>query len=418
MSAAQCRQGRIASPACSTSSGRTSIPPPCPRSSGRPATRGHWTACGGGRSSTCGGTSRTAHFAAPCTARAGEIYTTTVYFAPGRGPLLEFEQSLCSCPVAVDCKHAVALTLKAADPATGSAARPTPPSPRPQAMPWQRSLESLLEGRPGGTAGQPGGAPLAIELTLSPELPGAPARGRGAGPAAAKPPPSLLARLVRPGKHGGWVGGSLSWAKLDALRTYGEHPAAQVRLLQEIYALYRSRGSQSLYYSYGDGQVDRPVRVRVPPALAAARRSAAVGLRLVYGRKLGAVDKYRLRGAVPGRHPRDAGGAARLISPGRSGVDGTECRPTERRSGSSAPRATASSTSTRAEARRAPTAAAGASGWPGSPGRSRAAAARWRWRPAAGGSGRRAGQVPRRLLPAAAAGWPRSSPRTAPSPRR
>jgi len=213
---------------------------------------------------------------------AGELYTTTVYFAPA-GALLAFEQSLCSCPVAVNCKHAVALTLKAAEAPAG----PAEPSQRPRAVGWQRSLESLLEDRPAVAAGQPGGMPLAIELTLSPELPGAPARR----PAAIRPP-SLLARLVRPGKHGGWVNGSLSWGKLDTLRLYGEHPAAQVRLLQEIYGMYRSRGGPSAYYSYGD---DRSIDLsafesrQLWPLLDEAQ---AVGLRLVYGRKLGAVQKY------------------------------------------------------------------------------------------------------------------------------
>jgi len=44
---------------------------------------------------------------------AGELYTTTVYFAPADGAPLRFEQGICTCPVAVDCKHAVALTYTA-----------------------------------------------------------------------------------------------------------------------------------------------------------------------------------------------------------------------------------------------------------------------------------------------------------------
>src|ERR1700733_11543633 len=45
---------------------------------------------------------------------AGETYDTKAYFTPGDGGTRHFEQGVCSCPVAVDCKHAVALTLHAA----------------------------------------------------------------------------------------------------------------------------------------------------------------------------------------------------------------------------------------------------------------------------------------------------------------
>src|ERR1700733_13309607 len=67
---------------------------------------------------------------------AGETYTTRVYFAPADGSPLTFEQSICSCPVAVDCKHGVAITLKAAQ------ARATAAPPRPAAAPltWEGSL--------------------------------------------------------------------------------------------------------------------------------------------------------------------------------------------------------------------------------------------------------------------------------------
>jgi superfamily II DNA or RNA helicase len=217
---------------------------------------------------------------------AGELYTTTVYVTPADGLLLEFEQGLCSCPVAVNCKHAVALTLAAA------AAAAPPTDSRQPAAGWQRSLESLLTGGPGGRAGhQSGGTPLAIELTLSPGVPGAPARRSGAGPAAVAPP-RLLARLVRPGRSG-WVNGSLNWSKLDALRFYGEHPAAQVELLQEIYGVYRSRAGQPAYYSWGDDKsIDWSAfeSRQLWPLLDDAQ---AAGLQLVYGRKLGPIDTYR-----------------------------------------------------------------------------------------------------------------------------
>jgi hypothetical protein len=215
----------------------------------------------------------------------GEFYTTTVYFSPPDGSPLQFEQSLCTCPVAVDCKHAVALALSAA----GAPAAPAGPAADPRAG-WERSLESLLESPPGAPAGRADGPPLAIELTLSRDARRAPARGA----AAAGPGLALMARLVRPGKHGGWVNGSLSWTKLESLRAYGEHPAPHARLLQEIYAMYRSRASQpAYYYSYGDEKSIDLSAFESRQLWPLLDEAESVGLRLVYGRKLGAVEKYR-----------------------------------------------------------------------------------------------------------------------------
>ena len=57
-----------------------------------------------------------------------------------------------------------------------------------------------------------------------------------------------MARLVQPGKNGGWIGGTLSWGKLDSYGYFGGYPASQVRLLRELLALYRTRVSQPHYY--------------------------------------------------------------------------------------------------------------------------------------------------------------------------
>ncbi|MFC4858788.1 DEAD/DEAH box helicase [Actinophytocola glycyrrhizae] len=53
----------------------------------------------------------------------GEVYDTTAYFRSGGGPALAFAEGECSCPVAMDCKHTVALVLTAAG---RSAPRPSP----------------------------------------------------------------------------------------------------------------------------------------------------------------------------------------------------------------------------------------------------------------------------------------------------
>ncbi len=100
--------------------------------------------------------------------QAGFSYTTTVYFWRDGGPALQFQRGVCSCPVGLDCKHTVALTLDAMQ----GAARPSSAAPAPaqsagQAPDWERSLTSLLGSVPSGPAAV-ATVPLAIELTLVP----------------------------------------------------------------------------------------------------------------------------------------------------------------------------------------------------------------------------------------------------------
>jgi superfamily II DNA or RNA helicase len=219
----------------------------------------------------------------------GNVYTTVAYFSlAGQGPAT-FTHGECSCPVRFDCKHAVALVLAAAvGPAPASP--PAPASapalrPSPQPVAWDQSLETLLGPGPGAPA-WPGVTPLAIELTL--------AGGRWPGPAAGAAPLRLLARLVRPGRNGGWVGGGLGWDKLASLRHGGAYPGPQVRLLGELYALSWSHGHSGYYgYAYRD---DRSVELsafesrQLWPLLDEAE---SLGLPLVYPRNLGTVEKYR-----------------------------------------------------------------------------------------------------------------------------
>ncbi len=169
-----------------------------------------------------------------------------------------------------------------------------------QTVAWERSLESLLEPRP-ATSGAAGasGTPLAVELTLSGNTQQSQARGHALarGQAASGQPLKLLARLVQTGRNGSWIGGGLSWAKLDSLHYYGAYPAAHVRWLQEMYALYRSRSNRSAYYPYGYAYGDEKSidlsafeSRQLWPMLDEAE---SIGLPLVYGRKLGVVQKYR-----------------------------------------------------------------------------------------------------------------------------
>ncbi len=220
----------------------------------------------------------------------GHFYATAAFFSLTGGLPPQFELGECSCPVGFNCKHAVALVL-AATPVMAPRGKPRESS---LPVPWERSLDSLLKSGP-GTPGAPGAAaaktPLAIELTLAGD--GRQAQGRGHATGA--PGFKLLGRLVRPGKNGGWVNGGLSWGKLDSLGYSGDYLQEQVRLLREFYALYRSRRGQSAYYGYSYGD-DRSVELsafesrQFWPLLDEA---GSAGLRLVYPRKLGVVERYR-----------------------------------------------------------------------------------------------------------------------------
>jgi hypothetical protein len=226
----------------------------------------------------------------------GEVYTPTVFFAR-RGPALQVRGAQCSCNADYGCEHAAALLISAAE--KGGAAVPGMPPVRPRTRPpaWDTSLESLLADP--HDSGRSAEQALAIELTLvadqvryQPGWPSGPSPRFQPGPA--RPPVRLMARLVQPGKHGGWIAGSLSWAKLDSYGYFGGYPAGQVRLLRELLALYRTRVQQPYcYYSRGD---ERAIELsafdsrRLWPLLDEAEQA---GLPLVYARKLGAVERYR-----------------------------------------------------------------------------------------------------------------------------
>jgi superfamily II DNA or RNA helicase len=204
---------------------------------------------------------------------AGQQYGTTVYFSRAGGQLV-FDSGECTCPVGLDCKHAVALVLTAANamaPKPARAASSRPPT-------WEESLESVLEPAATGRAGLFDAAmPLAIELALTP---------------ADESRLALSARLVRPGANGGWVGGNVSWGQLDSMSLTDHYRADHVRLLSEIYAVYRSHRNHWSYYSYGgEKSIDLTVfeSRQLWPMLDEAE---AIGLQLTHARKLGPVREY------------------------------------------------------------------------------------------------------------------------------
>jgi len=232
--------------------------------------------------------------------RYGEFYTATVYFSR-QGPVLEVRGAQCSCDARYACEHAAALLISAVEGGADAAGMPGVPRPAPRPPSWDTSLESLLAA--GRDAGGLGETALAIELTLMADQPQGQLQHQprsrsvpapGSQPTPARPPVRLMARLVQPGKNGGWIGGSVSWGKLDSYGYFGGYPATQVRLLREMLALYRARVNQPYYY-YSHGN-ERSIELsafesaRLWPLLDEAGQA---GLQLVYGHKLGAVERYR-----------------------------------------------------------------------------------------------------------------------------
>ena len=229
--------------------------------------------------------------------RYGEFYTPTVYFS-GQGPMLEVRGAQCSCDARYACEHAAALLVSAVEGGAETAGMPAVPRQARRPPSWDTSLESLLAA--GHDAGPPDETTLAIELTLVADLPlgqlqrqprPLSVRAPEAGPRPTQPPVRLMARLVQPGKHGGWIGGTLSWGKLDSYGYFGGYPATQVRLLRELLALYRTRVNQP-YYSRDERSIELSAfeSGRLWPLLDEAGQA---GLQLVYGRKLGALERYR-----------------------------------------------------------------------------------------------------------------------------
>ncbi len=210
-------------------------------------------------------------------------YTVTARFAADGGSY-RFVRGECSCPVAFNCKHVVALALSLAGPAGAGSGAGAREAAGPKQ--WERSLASLVEsGRPGPAAGT-GSTPLAIELTLS--APHHPPRGHPGWP---DPVRRLLARLVRPGRNG-WIAGGVSWSQLSTLHYSGEYHAAQVRLLREVYALYRS-GREQFAYPYGEDRTIDLAAFDSAHLWPLLDEAGAIGLSLVHPRRqLGPVGRY------------------------------------------------------------------------------------------------------------------------------
>ncbi|EME22342.1 DEAD/DEAH box helicase [Rhodococcus triatomae] len=135
------------------------------------------------------------------------------------GDEYEFTYGQCSCPVRMNCKHVVALTVVLVESALEE----------PDAAPdWEAILDSALPADhvAGGTT------PLGVQLSLL------------RGPRSDRW--GVAARLVRPGKTG-WVNNNMTWSSLGHVP---DSDPRQVLLLAELWSTYQvgRRG----YYGYGN----------------------------------------------------------------------------------------------------------------------------------------------------------------------
>jgi superfamily II DNA or RNA helicase len=132
--------------------------------------------------------------------------------------------------------------------------------------------------------GESSGVPLGLELTLSTD----PRRARRFG--TAESVPALLARPMRPGATG-WVNGGIAWNKLGALHLHHEFIETHIRLLQEIYGMYRSRDR---HFSYRDDKLIDLSMFDSRHLWTILDQVREVGLHLVHSRKrLGEIEHYR-----------------------------------------------------------------------------------------------------------------------------
>jgi superfamily II DNA or RNA helicase len=187
-------------------------------------------------------------------------YVATVTLTRSRSKELSAFEATCTCPVGVNCKHAVALVL-AEETSVRSGQVPqltlirdaiprTPPELRDGPIrsvgrvsdptDWKLPLQSLL-GSDGNDAVEPGDADIGLqfELVLDPG---------GAG---------IRVRPVAPGRNGNWVRTGISWSTLDYYR-YGARstPRASERLalVKELLALSRLADRRRMY-SHSDDVV-------------------------------------------------------------------------------------------------------------------------------------------------------------------
>jgi hypothetical protein len=241
--------------------------------------------------------------------RGGEIRTVSASFRASPGFPLRFREGYCSCARGTNCVHVAALVLAATDETLLPASTAAGITARRSALPWEQSLDSLLAtpqapGTP-ATSDVTANAPLAVELSLVQNTPehfryASYSTDNGRHEPTAEDAIrkfKLQARLVQPGRLGGWVAGNLSWSRLDYLLLRDEFPAPHVRLLHELFAVYRAStpGQHSgSYYAhaspgYGDQKYLDLSACESRQLWPVLEQAHAVGLPFVYRGKQGTV---------------------------------------------------------------------------------------------------------------------------------
>lgn len=191
-----------------------------------------------------------------------EAYESVAHFREV-GDDLEFTLGQCTCPVRMNCKHVVALTVVLLESAAAEVVA-EPPS-------WQSILDAAL---PTDVAPEPDAMPLGVQLSLR----------RGPRSAAW----GLAARLVRPGKTG-WVNGNMNWSSLAGLRDADDR---HVTLLSELWSTYQV-GRRGYYYGQPNDK-DIDLTTIGPPRLwALIDEMRDAGVEFVYSRKtMGPVPRH------------------------------------------------------------------------------------------------------------------------------
>ena len=241
--------------------------------------------------------------------RGGEIRTVSASFRASSGFPLRFREGYCSCAKGTNCVHVAALVLAATDETLLPSNTVAGTTVRRSALPWEQSLDSLLANPKAPdtaeTSGVKANAPLAVELSLvksAPEPYRYPSYSTDNG--RYEPPAEdairkfkLQARLVQPGRLGGWVAGNLSWSRLEYLRLRDEFPAAHLRLLHELFAVHRASSSaQPSGYHYASVSTGHGDQKYLDLSACESRQlwpvleqAHAVGLPFVYRGKQGTV---------------------------------------------------------------------------------------------------------------------------------
>jgi superfamily II DNA or RNA helicase len=237
----------------------------------------------------------------------GEVRTVSAEFRASAGFPLRFRVGYCSCAEGDNCRHVAALVIAATD--ESATPMPLPGGPRRHSsLPWEESLDSLLAAS--RSPALPGlddvsddvSTRLAIELSLvrQPEQRASAYPGSrylpGSRSTAPEPPRMRLqARIVQTGRNGGWIAGNLSWSRIDYMTIRDEYPASHVRLLHELYAIYRAGTNPYHDYGYGYSGYGHDLK-NIDLAACESRQlwnlldeATSIGLPLVYPRKLGEI---------------------------------------------------------------------------------------------------------------------------------